>query len=87
MRPAKAMFLSGCESRPATIAPAGSNWSDRGSNEAVEAFSVAGSIVALNRVLVERFIAAQPPREPILDADAADVPLHGDQELSGFHGD
>ncbi len=45
-------------------------------------------IVALNRVLVEQFIATHPqaPAELILDVDASDVPLHGDQELSEFHG-
>jgi hypothetical protein len=45
-------------------------------------------IVALNRVLVEQFIATYPqaPAELILDIDASDVPLHGDQELSEFHG-
>lgn len=45
-------------------------------------------LVALDRVLVEPFIASQPraPRELILDIDASDVPLHGDQELTQFHG-
>jgi hypothetical protein len=45
-------------------------------------------IVALNRVLVEQFISTHPkaPAELILDIDASDVPLHGDQELSEFHG-
>jgi hypothetical protein len=44
--------------------------------------------MALNRVLVEQFIAAhkRAPRELILDVDASDVPLHGDQERSQFHG-
>lgn len=44
--------------------------------------------VALNRVLIEQFIAAhpQPPTELVLDIDASDVPLHGDQECSQFHG-
>lgn len=44
--------------------------------------------LALNRVLVEQFIATQatPPGELILDIDASDVPLHGEQELSEFHG-
>lgn len=44
--------------------------------------------VALNRVLVEQFIAsfAHAPSELILDVDASDVPLHGDQELKQFHG-
>ena len=43
---------------------------------------------ALNRVLVDQFIAAhrQAPAELVLDIDASDVPLHGDQELSQFHG-
>ena len=45
-------------------------------------------VVALNRVLIEQFIFAQPvaPQELVLDVDASDVPLHGDQELSQFHG-
>jgi len=30
MRRAKALFFSGCESRPSTFVPAGSNWSRRG---------------------------------------------------------
>lgn len=45
-------------------------------------------VVALNRVLVEQFIAQHrtAPQELILDVDASDVPLHGDQELTQFHG-
>jgi hypothetical protein len=31
---AKALFSSGCKSRPATFAPAGGNWSSRGGNQA-----------------------------------------------------
>ena len=42
MRRAKAWIFSGCESRPAAIAPAGSNRSSRGVNEAAEAFDVEG---------------------------------------------
>lgn len=44
-------------------------------------------VVALNRVLVERFIAghASPPAELVLDVDASDIPLHGDQEQREFH--
>lgn len=44
-------------------------------------------IVALNRVLVEQFIASHEaaPAELILDVDASDIPLHGDQEQSEFH--
>lgn len=44
--------------------------------------------VALNQVLVEQFIAshATAPQELIFDVDASDVPLHGEQELTQFHG-
>lgn len=43
---------------------------------------------ALHQVLVEHFISsfAAPPKELILDVDASDVPLHGEQELKQFHG-
>lgn len=43
---------------------------------------------ALNAVLVDQFIASypQPPKELVLDVDASDVPLHGNQELKQFHG-
>ncbi len=42
---------------------------------------------ALHQVLVDQFIAsfATPPRELVLDVDASDVPLHGEQELRQFH--
>ncbi len=42
---------------------------------------------ALHQVLVEQFIAgfAKSPRELVLDVDASDVPLHGEQELRQFH--
>jgi hypothetical protein len=45
-------------------------------------------VVALNRVLVEQFIASQPvaPKELVLDIDASDIPLHGDQEGAEFNG-
>ena len=42
MRRAKAAFLSGCESHPAIIAPAGSNRSSHGGNEVAEASDVKG---------------------------------------------
>lgn len=44
-------------------------------------------VVALNRVLVEQFIASHPlpPGELVLDVDASDIPLHGDQEQREFH--
>lgn len=44
-------------------------------------------VVAINRVLVEQFIAshAAPPAELVLDVDASDIPLHGEQEGKAFH--
>lgn len=54
----------------------------------LETRATRADVMALNRVLVEQFIAAQgkAPRELILDVDASDVPLHGEQEQSQFHG-
>lgn len=42
---------------------------------------------ALHAVLVDQFIASfdVPPAELVLDIDASDVPLHGQQERSEFH--
>ena len=42
---------------------------------------------ALHRVLLEQFVASfqQAPKELVLDVDASDVPLHGNQELAQFH--
>ena len=42
---------------------------------------------ALHEVLVAQFIAGHKsaPAELVLDIDASDVPLHGNQELSQFH--
>jgi len=44
-------------------------------------------VVALNKVLLEQFIASQEtiPDELILDIDASDIPLYGDQEGKQFH--
>ena len=54
----------------------------------METRATRADVIALNRVLVEQFIASQPrsPKELILDVDASDVPLHGDQEGAQFHG-
>jgi hypothetical protein len=43
--------------------------------------------VALNRVLLEQFIASRDsaPDELVLDIDATHVPLHGEQEGAHFH--
>ena len=42
---------------------------------------------ALHGVLIDQFIASHTvaPEELVLDIDASDVPLHGNQELSQFH--
>ncbi len=42
---------------------------------------------ALHGVLLDQFVAshASAPQELVLDIDASDVPLHGQQELSQFH--
>ena len=39
-------------------------------------------------MLIEQFIAshASPPSGLVLDIDASDIPLHGQQELRQFHG-
>jgi hypothetical protein len=44
-------------------------------------------VVALNRVLLEQFIAShkKAPEELVLDIDASDIRLHGDQERREFH--
>ena len=43
--------------------------------------------VALHGVLIDQFIASHktPPAELVLDIDASDVPLHGNQERAEFH--
>jgi hypothetical protein len=54
----------------------------------LETRATRSDIVALNRVLIEQFIASQgtvPPEELILDVDASDIPLHGEQERAEFH--
>jgi Transposase DDE domain group 1 len=42
---------------------------------------------ALHGVLIDQFIASHSsaPEELVLDVDASDVPLHGEQELAQFH--
>ena len=43
---------------------------------------------ALDRLLVDLFLEshAEPPGEIVLDLDATDDPIHGDQEGKHFHG-
>jgi hypothetical protein len=47
-----------------------------------------GQCAALHEVLIEQFIASyeKPPQALVLNIDASDVPLHGQQELREFHG-
>jgi len=53
----------------------------------LETRATRADIVALNRVLLEQFIAsyAAPLFEQVLDVDASDILLHGDQEKREFH--
>lgn len=53
----------------------------------LETRATRSDIVALNRVLVEQFIASHrgAPKELILDVDASDIPLYGEQEKGEFH--
>jgi len=46
------------------------------------------SAIAIHKVLFDQFIKAydKPPKRLILDFDATDTPLHGDQEGRFFHG-
>jgi hypothetical protein len=54
----------------------------------LETGATRADVVAFNRVLIEQFVAShrKAPAELILDIDASDVPLHGDQEHAQFHG-
>jgi hypothetical protein len=53
----------------------------------MERCATRADVVALNRVLVEQFIASHSvaPKELVLDIDASDIPLHGEQEGAQFH--
>jgi len=44
--------------------------------------------VGINRLLVEQFIASfkKPPEELVLDFDATDLPIYGNQEKKAYHG-
>jgi hypothetical protein len=63
------------------LAPAGSPSEER-------YHKIRYSAEALDELLVEMFLEAhgQPPREIVLDLDATDTPLHGEQEARFFHG-
>lgn len=54
----------------------------------LESWAQRASAVALHEVLIEQFIASfkSAPSELILDFDATDNPLHGQQEQRFFHG-
>jgi hypothetical protein len=54
----------------------------------LESWANPATAVRLHAVLVEQFIAGfkAPPEELVLDFDATDNPLHGQQEGRFFHG-
>jgi hypothetical protein len=54
----------------------------------METGATRGQICALHEVLIEQFIAShnRPPAGLVLDIDASDIPLHGQQQLREFHG-
>jgi hypothetical protein len=54
----------------------------------LETRATRGQIWALHEVLVAQFIASHDsaPSGLVLDIDASDIPLHGNQELREFHG-
>lgn len=54
----------------------------------LETRATRGQVWALHEVLIEQFIASHdvPPAGLVLDIDASDIPLHGQQELRQFHG-
>ena len=54
----------------------------------METRATRGQIWALHEVLVEQFIASheRAPSGLVLDIDASDIELHGDQERREFHG-
>lgn len=54
----------------------------------LEKWADRASALRLSALLVEQFIASfeQPPEELVLDFDATDAPLHGQQEQRFFHG-
>jgi hypothetical protein len=53
----------------------------------MERRAMRADVVALHQVLIDQFIAshAVAPDELVLDVDASDIPLHGDQERTEFH--
>lgn len=53
----------------------------------METRATRADLLALHEVLVQQFIAAHrlAPAELILDIDASDIPLHGDQERAEFN--
>jgi hypothetical protein len=63
------------------LAPAGSSLTER-------YHRITYSTEALDALLVDIFLEAhsRPPREVVLDLDATDTPLHGNQEGRFFHG-
>lgn len=54
----------------------------------LETGASAADAFGLHEVLIAQFIASQrkAPKRLVLDLDASDIPLHGNQELRQFHG-
>ena len=70
MRREKARIFSGCDSRPATVAPAGSYRSGGGGDEAVEAFETTGRLGgSASRQAATRVNAVQAPKQADVEAD------------------
>lgn len=76
------------ESHDGDVADDGGQGTALASSSTLSRLETRADLVALNRGLVEPFIASQAraPRELILDIDTSDVPLHGHQEWAPFHG-
>jgi hypothetical protein len=85
VRRAKALILSGCDSRPATVAPAGSNRSGSGGNNTAEAFDGKSSINgnSASRQAVARVNAEQAPKTMMWEPTQ---PMHGEGRCHRFPG-
>jgi hypothetical protein len=90
VRRAKARSSSGCESHPATVAPAGSNRSSRGGDEAAEAFGVKdplrglASMQAVTRVNAEQ-ASKSAMRKPTRSRIRGRLPSMGKRAIPGTH--
>jgi len=82
VRRAKARSSSGGQTRPATVAPAGSNRSSRGGNEAAEAFDAEGRVGDSTSWQAITWVnAEQVPK--ITDAEADPIKISGKAATAG----